>query len=80
MLPRREGDSFIPDDEENISFFWSDVADKAFEELKKQLAEPPILVAPIEKEPLLLYVVANSKVVSVVIVMERKETGKEYTV
>ena len=28
-------------------FVWSHAADKAFEELKKQLAEPPILAAPI---------------------------------
>ena len=34
-------------------FVWSDVANEAFEELKKQLAEPPVLAAPIEKEPLL---------------------------
>ena len=61
-------------------FVWSDAADKAFEELKKQLPEPPILVAPVEKEPPLLYVAANSKVVSVAIVVERKETGKEYPV
>ena len=31
----------------------------AFEDLKKQLAEPPVLAAPIDKEPLLLYVAAN---------------------
>src|SRR3989337_3727412 len=61
-------------------FVWSDAADKAFEALKKHLAEPPVLAAPIEKEPLLLYVAANSKAVSVAIVVERKETGKEYPV
>ena len=41
-------------------FVWSDAADQAFEALKKQLAEPPVLAAPIDKEPLLLYVAANS--------------------
>ena len=41
-------------------FVWSDAADSAFEDLKTQLAEPPVLAAPIEKEPLLLYVAANS--------------------
>jgi hypothetical protein len=61
-------------------FVWSDAADKAFEVLKKQLAEPPVLAAPIEKEPLLLYVAANSKAASVAIVVERKEAGKEYPV
>ena len=42
------------------NFISSDVADQAFEDLKKQLVEPPILVAHVDKEPLLLYVAANS--------------------
>ena len=46
--------------------------------MKKQLVEPPILAAPIDKDPLLLYVAANSQAVSVAIVVERKEAGKEY--
>ena len=44
------------------------------------MAEPPVLAAPIDKEPLLLYVAANSRAVSVAIVVERKETGKEHLV
>ena len=44
--------------EEN--FVWSEAADKAFEDLKRQLAEPPVLAAPIDKEPLLLHVAANA--------------------
>ena len=44
------------------------------------MAEPPILGAPIDKEPLLLYVAANSRAISVAIVVERKEAGKEYPV
>ena len=35
-------------------FVWSDAADAAFENLKKQLAEPLILAAPVDNEPLLL--------------------------
>ncbi|XP_073353772.1 uncharacterized protein [Aegilops tauschii subsp. strangulata] len=58
-------------------FVWSDAANEAFEALKKQLAEPPILAAPIDKEPLLLYVADNSKVLSVEVVVERKEAWKE---
>ena len=42
-------------------FVWSDAADQAFEALKKQLAELPVLAAPIQKEPLLLYVAANNQ-------------------
>ena len=33
-----------------------------------------------EKEPLLLYVARNSRAVSVAVVVERKESGKEYSV
>ena len=61
-------------------FVWSDAANEAFEDLKQQLAEPPILVAPVDKEPLLLYVAANARAVSVAIVVERKEAGKEHPV
>ena len=61
-------------------FVWSDAANSAFEDLKKQLAEPPVLAAPVEKEPLLVYVAANSRVVIVAIVVERKEVGKEHPV
>ena len=55
------------------NFVWSDAANAAFEDLKKQLAEPLVLVAPVDKEPLLLYVAANARAVSVAIVVERKE-------
>ena len=57
-----------------------DAANSAFEDLKTQLAEPPVLAAPIEKEPLLLYIASNSQAVSVAIVVERKEVGKEHLV
>ena len=61
-------------------FVWSDAANQAFEDYKRQLAEPPVLAAPIDKEPLLLYVAANARAASVAIVVERKEAGKEYPV
>ena len=62
------------------NFVWSDAANAAFEDLKKQLAEPLVLAAPVDKEPLLLYVAANARAVSVALVVERKEAGKEYLV
>ena len=40
----------------------------------------PVLAAPIDKEPLLLYVSANTRVVNVAIMVERKEAGKEHPV
>ena len=39
-----------------------------------------MLTARVDKEPLLLYVAANIHAVSVAIVIERKEAGKEYPV
>ena len=49
-------------------FEWNDQADQAFHELKKMLATPLVLAAPTEKEPMLLYIAATSRVVSTVIV------------
>ncbi|XP_073353658.1 uncharacterized protein [Aegilops tauschii subsp. strangulata] len=62
------------------NFVWSDAANEAFEDLKRQLANPPVLAALVDKGPLLLYVAANARAVSVAIVVERKEAGKEYPV
>ena len=61
-------------------FVWDQEADDAFEMLKKSLAEAPVLAAPAPKEPLLLYVTAGPRAVSAVVVVERKEEGKEYPV
>ena len=61
-------------------FVWTEEADEAFQALKHQLVNPPVLAAPTEKEPMLLYIAANSKAVSVAVVVERKEEGKEYPV
>ena len=41
-------------------FVWSDAADEALEDLKRRLPKPPVLAAPVNKEPLLLYVAANA--------------------
>ncbi|KAI5007614.1 hypothetical protein ZWY2020_054780 [Hordeum vulgare] len=61
-------------------FVWTDEANDAFEALKQQLANPSVLAAPTDKEPMLLYIAANSKAVSMAVVVERKEEGKEYPV
>ena len=37
---------------------------------------PPILAVPTDKEPMLLYIAATSRVVSTVIVVEHKEEGR----
>jgi ribonuclease HI len=47
---------------------------------EKVLSTPPVLVAPKEKEPLLLYIAATHQVVSMVLVVERSEEGKAHRV
>jgi hypothetical protein len=54
--------------------------DTSFLQLKKVLSTPPVLVAPKEREPLLLYITATHQVVSMVLVVERSEEGKAHGV
>jgi hypothetical protein len=61
-------------------FEWTEEADVAFAQLKKVLSTPPGLVAPNEKEPLLLYIAATHQVVSTVLVVERSKEGKAHGV
>jgi hypothetical protein len=44
--------------------------DVAFAHLEKVFSTPPVLVAPKEKEPLLLYIAATYQVISTVLVIE----------
>jgi hypothetical protein len=62
------------------NFEWTKEADQAFSHLKKVLSTPPVLVAPKEKEPLLLYIVATHQVVSTVLVVECNKEGKAHGV
>jgi hypothetical protein len=61
-------------------FKWTEEADTAFVQLKKVLSTPPMLVAPREKEPLLLYIAATHQVVGTVLVVEQREEGKAHRV
>ena len=57
-------------------FEWNDQADQAFHKLKKMLTTPPVLAAPTEKEPMLLYITATSRVVNTIIVVQHPEEGR----
>jgi hypothetical protein len=61
-------------------FVWSQRADDAFNDLKRALSMAPVLAAPASEEPMLLYIAATPRVVTVVIVVERTEEGKELPV
>ncbi|KAK1646684.1 hypothetical protein QYE76_064489 [Lolium multiflorum] len=45
-------------------FEWNKEADRAFKDLKRTISTPPILVAPKDKEPLLLYIAATPQLVA----------------
>lgn len=61
-------------------FKWTDEADRAFEDMKRVLSTPPVLVAPMEKETMYLYIAATNQVVSTALVVERPEEGKVHGV
>jgi hypothetical protein len=51
-------------------FIWTEDAEEAFQELKRYLTSPSVMVAPEPGEPLLLYITATSETVSMVLVAE----------
>src|SRR5664279_5639355 len=55
------------------TFKWTPEAAAAFEDLKRYVASPPIMVAPRTREPLRLYLAAKPQTASAVLVAERKE-------
>src|SRR5436190_2171090 len=52
-------------------FEWNPEAERALQGLKEYLFSPPVLMAPLPEERLVLYVAATPVVVSVVLVTER---------
>jgi hypothetical protein len=54
-------------------FVWSNDADEVFQELKRYLTSPPVMVAPEPGEPILLYIAAKWEAVSMVLVAERPD-------
>jgi hypothetical protein len=61
-------------------FVWTDEVDVALKDLKRVLSTAPVLAAPEGQEPMLLYMAATNRVVSIVIVVEHKEEAQEYGV
>jgi hypothetical protein len=61
-------------------FLWMEEAERALQDLKHHLQSPPILIAPLSGEDLLLYIAATTHVVSSVIVVERYEEGHAFGV
>ena len=61
-------------------FTWTDEADATLKQLKEILSSASILAAPEPGEPLLIYMAATNRVISIVVVVERKEPGYEHGV
>jgi hypothetical protein len=61
-------------------FEWTAKANEAFQKLKEYLSNSPILTPPEKYEPLLLYIVATTTVVSATIVVEWAKEGYVYNV
>ena len=57
-------------------FIWTDESQKAFEELKKYMAEPPLLAKPSADEVLYLYMAVSDKAISAVLVKEEERVQK----
>ncbi|GJR31835.1 reverse transcriptase domain-containing protein [Tanacetum coccineum] len=52
-------------------FEWTQEAEVAFKQMKKLIAELPMLTAPKEKEELIIYLAATKEAISVVLMIER---------
>jgi hypothetical protein len=61
-------------------FKWTEEADTTFVPLKKVLTRPTLLAAPEAKDPMLMYIAATNRVVSIVMVVKRLEEGREYPI
>ena len=55
-------------------------ADAAFLELKRVMSTAPVLAPLTQKEPMLMYIATTNRVISVVLVVEHREEGKEQPV
>ncbi|XP_048605843.1 uncharacterized protein LOC125583251 [Brassica napus] len=59
----------------NKKFEWSEECEKAFQQLKRYLATPPVLTKPVEGEPFFMYIVVSTTVASGVLI--REERGEQ---
>ena len=61
-------------------FGWTQEAETVLQSLKDLLSNPPVLAVLELQEPMLLYIAATNKVITVVTVVEREEEGHEHKV
>ncbi|XP_061353647.1 uncharacterized protein LOC133298401 [Gastrolobium bilobum] len=56
-----------------VQYGWTSECEAAFEEIKKQLASPPVLSSPRKGEPLIMYLSVGDLAVSSILVQENEE-------
>ncbi|GJU35676.1 reverse transcriptase domain-containing protein [Tanacetum coccineum] len=56
----------------NSDFHWTAKAEEAFKQMKQLIAELPMLTAPMEREELIVYLVATKEMVSAVLMTEKE--------
>ncbi|GJS77514.1 reverse transcriptase domain-containing protein [Tanacetum coccineum] len=54
-------------------FYWTTKAEKAFKQMKKIIADLPMLIAPREKEELIIYLVASREAVNAILITEGRK-------
>ncbi|GJR40780.1 reverse transcriptase domain-containing protein [Tanacetum coccineum] len=53
-------------------FYWTTEAEEAFKQMKQLISKLPMLVAPMEKEELIVYLAATKETVSAILMTERE--------
>ena len=56
---------------------WNEQCQEAFEKIKNYLMKPPILIPPVPKKPLLLYLITTDTTIGALLAQYLKETRKE---
>ena len=62
----------------DVPFFWDEACHNGFESIKKYLANPPILGAPMVEKPLILYIIAQECSLGALLA-QKNEENKEMT-
>ncbi|KAK4389551.1 hypothetical protein Sango_2292100 [Sesamum angolense] len=60
----------------DVPFQWDEACDKAFKSIKSYLMKPPVLVAPVPRRPLILYIAAQERSVGILLA-QKNDDGKE---
>nr|GEV98791.1 reverse transcriptase domain-containing protein [Tanacetum cinerariifolium] len=71
VIKSRKEDEIVRDIKET-DFHWTAEAEEAFKQMKQLIAELPMLVAPVEREELIIYLAAAKETISAVLMMEKE--------